>query len=109
MKRNFNFELTYKCGKHKIYNAEEIIKEEYNKYKLKGIIRIRPSGKPNTAYAEFWKICLDYSNIEFGFYLTKHFDNKNAWMSAKRWLNWMLNNYPSYCGNYKNKLRGKNG
>jgi len=48
---------------------------------------------PNTAYASF---CLD---IRLGnqYWLRKHFRGRNAWLKARAWCDWLLNNAPNYC------------
>ena len=48
---------------------------------------------PNTVFVTF---CLSIWPSTM-YHLRKHFKGKNAWLKARTWCNWLLNNPPDYC------------
>ena len=49
--------------------------------------------EPNTVYATF---CLSIEPRST-YYLHKHFKGRNAWLRARAWCDWLLNNASNYC------------
>lgn len=62
---------------------------------IQGKYELRVNG-PKTAYATLNIVHKHYSNYEFGFSLTKHFEGSHAGQKARAWLNNMSNNCPDY-------------
>jgi len=52
---------------------------------------------PNTVYAHFSTLFDHFSNINFGYTMSKHFQGPNAHLKARAWCDWLLNNPPTYC------------
>jgi rubrerythrin len=75
---------------------------EHNKVYVWGEYEARVNG-PKTAIATFYKQYRFYTNPKqwHGFHIKKHFSGNNIGKQCRKWLNFLLNNLPSYVDNFK--------
>ena len=94
--KNLNWCLIHKYpGGHKHYYCRLHKTVRSNDYLIEGRLSVAHIGR-NTAFVIFRGLCINFTNIRFGFRMSKHFEGHNASHKARAWFRYMYNNYPDH-------------